>query len=238
MVAAMHERRAEDAGGPVEDDGGRPAAARLRTCVATRIARPVDELIRFVAAPDGTLTPDLKAALPGRGVWVTAARVAVEAAVKKRAFARALKREVAVPADLAARVEALLVDRARKSLAMANKAGAVVTGFAKVEAALSRRPILLLHASDGSRDGAEKLDRVFRAAGGRPEAVLAPLTGEQMDLALGRANVVHAAVTGGPTARACESRIRNLMRFRTSALCAMDTEVPAGPAPAGGTDDE
>lgn len=238
MGAAVAEQREDAMEGPVENDGGRPSAARLRTCVATRVARPVEELIRFVAGPDGALVPDLRARLPGRGVWVTAARSAVELAVRKRAFARGLRREVAVPPDLPERVEALLADRAREALAIANKAGAVVSGFAKVQAALERRPRLLLHASDAARDGVEKLDRIHRSAGGRSERIVAPFSGEQMDLALGRANVVHAALIGGSAAESCEDRIRSLLQFRTSALCAMKTDVPAGSAPAGGTEDE
>src|SRR5262245_35414502 len=79
-----------------------------RLCVATRLVRPVRDLIRFVASPDGVLTPDLKRRLPGRGAWVTASRAAFLEAVRKKAFARALKRPVEVPTDLADRIEALL----------------------------------------------------------------------------------------------------------------------------------
>ena len=46
-----------------------PSAA----CALTRARRPKDELIRFVLGPDGTIVPDLKEKLPGRGVWLTAA---------------------------------------------------------------------------------------------------------------------------------------------------------------------
>src|SRR5262249_1827720 len=129
-----------------ETDHGRPRAARARTCIATRTVHPAEELIRFVVGPDGTVIPDLKAALPGRGVWVLASIDAVSHAVAKRAFTRGFKREVRVAPDLAAQVGALLTDRAREALALANKAGAVVTGFAKVEAALAARPLALIHA--------------------------------------------------------------------------------------------
>src|SRR2546423_10135785 len=103
-----------------------------RLCVATRLVRPVGELIRFVASPDGVLTPDLKRKLPGRGAWVTASRAAFLEAVRKKAFARALKRPVDVPADLADTIAALLERRALDMLALANKAGLVVAGYAKV----------------------------------------------------------------------------------------------------------
>src|SRR5689334_22217320 len=87
-----------------------------RTCVATRRVRPLDELIRFVAAPDGTVVPDIRRRLPGRGVWVTASRAAVEQAVKRNAFARGLKAQVSAPADLPGQVERLLIEAARQSI--------------------------------------------------------------------------------------------------------------------------
>jgi uncharacterized protein len=59
---------------------------RERTCIVTRRARPVGELIRFVVAPDGTLVPDLRRKLPGRGVWVTASSAIVAEAERKRLF--------------------------------------------------------------------------------------------------------------------------------------------------------
>jgi uncharacterized protein len=79
-----------------------------RLCVATREVKPVGGLIRFVVSPDGVLTPDLKRKLPGRGVWVTATRAAVEQAVRKHLFVRSLKSSVDVPSDLGAKVELLL----------------------------------------------------------------------------------------------------------------------------------
>jgi len=63
----------------------------LRLCAATRAARSPDDLIRFVAGPDGTLVPDLARKLPGRGVWVTADRASLQQAIKTKAFARSLK---------------------------------------------------------------------------------------------------------------------------------------------------
>lgn len=201
-----------------ETDGGRPKAARVRTCIATRTARPVEDLIRFVVSPDGVLVPDLKAVLPGRGVWVTADAANVAKAQKTRAFARGLKRDVLVEADLAARVDTLLLDRAREGLALANKAGAVVAGFMQVEAALAHKPAALVHAADAADDGCAKLDRKFRAAVGEGAEIIRLFTGDQLDLALGRSNVVHAALERGPAATACLQRIRALARFRDGVL--------------------
>lgn len=201
-----------------ETDRGRPRGARVRTCIATRAVRPAEELIRFVAGPDGAVVPDLKATLPGRGVWVTATSDAVKQAVAKRAFARGLKRDVRVAPDLPAQVDALLVDRAREALAIANKAGCVVTGFAKVEAAIGRRPLALVHALEAKADGVDKLDRRYRAVAEEDALIFRVFTGEELDLALGRSNVVHAALDRGPAARACLNRIRRILRYRTGSL--------------------
>ncbi len=201
-----------------ETDGGRPKAARVRTCIATRTAKPVEDLIRFVVGPGGALVPDLKAALPGRGVWVTADAAHVAKAQKTRAFARSMKRDLIVEGDLAARVDALLLERAREGLAITNKAGAVVVGFVQVEAALARKPLALLHAADAADDGCAKLDRKFRAAVGEGAEIIRLFTGDQLDLALGRSNVVHAALERGPAATACLQRIRALVRFRGGVL--------------------
>src|SRR2546423_7395863 len=105
-------------GGPRE---GRRGTERL--CALTREVKPIDELIRFVAAPDGAIVPDLKRRLPGRGVWVTATRSAVNEAVKRNVFARSLKREVRAARDLGAEVERQLESAALDALGIAHKAG-------------------------------------------------------------------------------------------------------------------
>jgi hypothetical protein len=185
----------------------------------TRCERPTSELIRFVAGPDGAIVPDLAGRLPGRGVWITASSEAVVRSVATKAFARSLKRPVAVPADLAAQVERLLERRALEALALANKAGQVVAGFAKIEAEVTAGTAMaLLHAVEAASDGREKLDRRFKAmaaSGGREAAIVACLTIEQMSLALGRANVVHAALQEGGAARRVLAETERLTRFRS-----------------------
>src|SRR5882724_87916 len=110
------------------------AAATERLCIATREVRPVGELIRFVAGPDGAVVPDLKRRLPGRGVWVTARRRVLEEAVRRRVFGRGLKGCVMAPANLPEVLDGLLEQSALDALSMTHKAGLVVLGFAKVEA--------------------------------------------------------------------------------------------------------
>lgn len=216
--------------------------AAMRSCAATRTVRPVDELIRFVRAPDGTVVPDLKRRLPGRGVWVTAEREAVVAAVRKRAFGRGFRAEVAAAPDLAARVEGLLERAALDMLGMANKAGLVVTGFAKVETALARGDaVAIVHAADGSPDGRRKLAAAARRSG-RAVREIATFPGPCLDLALGRSNVVHAALLAGPASDAFAARADMLARFRGEPGPGPGLDGVAAPAdgagPPAGTDVE
>ncbi|SRR6266545_795466 len=190
-----------------------------RLCVATRTVKPVTEMIRFVVGPDGAVVPDVKHKLPGRGVWVTARRAAVTAAVARKAFGRSFKRDVRVSPDLVAMTEQLLERSALDALAMAHKAGRVAAGFAKVEAALAGEPVVgLIHAADASPEGVRKLDAAARRrfAGEKDRlAVVATFNSMQLDLALGRSNVVHAALLAGPASTGLLARCQSLERFRS-----------------------
>lgn len=201
----------------VELDAGPHARELQRLCIVTREVRPVAELIRFVIGPDGDVVPDVKNRLPGRGVWVTATRQTVETAVKRHAFARGFKRDAHVAPDLALQAERLLERATLDALAMAGKAGLVAIGFTKTAAALERDQVVaLLHAAEGSPDGIRKLDAVSRRrVPEKPPLTVDFLRAEQLDLALGRPNVVHAALLAGPASDTCLSRLRRLGRFRT-----------------------
>jgi predicted RNA-binding protein YlxR (DUF448 family) len=204
-----------------ERSTGRPAGLQpeqmLRLCAATRVERSPDELIRFVAGPDGVIVPDLVRRLPGRGVWVTADRENVARAIASRAFAKSLKRKVEAPSDLADRVETLIVRRVMDALSLANKAGAVVTGFEKIDQKLPQGSVhALLHGSDAAADGCMKLDRKFLKSGGQDAAsrIVAVLTVDQMSLAIGRPNVVHAALNKGGATKRFLAEAGRLMRYR------------------------
>jgi hypothetical protein len=163
--------------------------------------------------------PDLARKLPGRGVWVTAGRETVAAAVKGNAFAKSLKRAVAVPADLPQTIETLFERRALEALSLANKAGLVATGFDRVEALLDGgQAAVLVHGSNAAADGRRKLDRKFQAIErekGQTPAIVDWLTIEQLSLAIGRSNVVHAGLKqGGATQRFLRDAER-LRRYRS-----------------------
>lgn len=173
----------------------------LRQCAVTRDERPIGELIRFVAGPDGAIVPDLAGKLPGRGVWVTATHSAVGQAVARNVFAKSLKRQTKVDKGLADLVTRLLAERTRQALAFANKAGLVIAGFAKVDTAIETgEAVALVQAADASDDGVEKLARKFRAVSavaGRPAVQSRFLVSAELSLAIGRPNVIHAALKSG-----------------------------------------
>jgi uncharacterized protein len=217
---------------PDLDNGPRTdRSATVRMCAVTRQVRPIDDLIRFVVTPTGEVIPDLKRKLPGRGLWVSASRQAVAEAVRRNQFSKGFKRDLRVTPALADDTENLLVRSVTDALAMAAKAGQVVSGFSKVEGALEQgQAKALLHASDGAADGIRKLDAIVRQkAGNHGEShefpVVTVLTSEQLDLALGRSNVIHAAVLAGPASKTFLSRSHILVRYRMA-----DDDKTAGPA--------
>lgn len=189
-----------------------------RTCVVTRQGRAPDDLIRFVVGPGDVLVPDIRRKLPGRGVWVSLSAAAVGEAVKRRAFERSLKTKVTVSPELPAEVDALLARDAIQALAMANKAGLVVSGFAKVEAlAQAGRAAAVIAASDGAEDGKRKIGQALRRAPVAKEIpVVAIFAAAELELALGREHVIHAALAPGPATEGFLARWRRLVRFRTN----------------------
>ncbi len=198
------------------DAGPRTPAVRERLCVATRTVRPLAELIRFVAAPDGQVVADLKRKLPGRGAWVTARRDVVALAARRGALMRALRGKVTVPADLPAVTERALERAVLDALAIARKAGQVVAGHARVKAALAAGPVVaLIHAREAGADGIRKITAEARQrTGAAPLAVIGTFTSAELDLALARSNVIHAALLSGHASEAVLTRWHVLDRFR------------------------
>jgi predicted RNA-binding protein YlxR (DUF448 family) len=171
---------------------------RERKCIVSGEILPEHRLVRFVAAPDGVVVPDVAAKLPGRGLWVEATRAAIAKAVDKKLFAKAAKANVAATPDLADRVEKALAARMLGDLGIARRSGALVLGFDNVLRALdsAKPPAVLIEAADGSKDGKRKLYNAAHARELKP-AVVECLSSAELGLALGRENVIHAAVQPG-----------------------------------------
>ncbi len=183
-------------------------------CIVTREVRDAGELIRFVVAPDGEVVPDLRRRLPGRGIHVTATSANVALAERKHLFAKAFGGSVTVAPGLAERVEHLLAESAVQGLSMARKGGTAVFGYSKVERALAEASVVaLIHATDAKPDGVAGLAAAARRAGRAPD-VVRTYTSEQLDLAFGRTNAIHAALLAGPASEHALARIRALRRYR------------------------
>jgi predicted RNA-binding protein YlxR (DUF448 family) len=149
-------------------------------------------LIRFVIGPDNMVSPAVLEKLPGRGMWVTASRDALDKAGKGQ-FSKSAKQAVNVPDGLTDEGERQLARRVVDLIALARKAGSAVCGFEKVKGWVSggERVRALLQASDGSERGKTKL---WTPEGAR---YFGCLTAQELGLAFGRGEVVHGALASG-----------------------------------------
>lgn len=194
------------------------AAGRVRLCAVTREETAVEDLIRFVLGPDGSIAPDITGKLGGRGVHVTATRAAVVAAAQRNVFAKSLKTSVKVDLALADRVDQALLDRLRQALSFAAKAGLVTSGYVKVDTALDAgRVAMLVQASDASDDGTARLRTKFEGIArdrGRHAPVVRHFTSAELSMALGRTNVVHAALSEGGQTSALLRESHRLEHYR------------------------
>jgi predicted RNA-binding protein YlxR (DUF448 family) len=198
-----------------EHEAHKGADDTVRACALTRARRPKDELIRFVLGPEArssrTLGKSCRAA-----EWLTAAHDTVADAAKRNVFARAFKAEAKAPEGLAAQVDRLLAEAALSALSLANKAGEAVFGHAKVEEAITKgRVLALIHAKEAADDGCRKLDGKARGMGdGSPVPAVRALSTDELGLASGRTNVIHAALIQGGAARKFLAAAARLERYR------------------------
>ncbi|MET4635572.1 MULTISPECIES: RNA-binding protein [Kaistia] len=213
----------------------RKSEPTTRSCIVSRETMPIEKLIRFVIDPEGKVVPDLRNRLPGRGVWVTARADMVALAEKKRLFARGFKEEVTVEPGMAGRIENLLEDAALSALSFARKAGEIVTGFAKVETAIARDGVAgIVQAKEAAEDGRAKIEAALKRRFGRAGAVptIRMFRSEQLDLALGRSNVIHAALLVGRASENVIERVAALACFLgEDGLVAIGDDVGAIDAP-------
>lgn len=175
-----------------------------RKCIATGASSSSSELVRFVVGPDGSVVPDILGKLPGRGMWVSADRAAIEKAAQKGLFSRAAKQKVQVPEGLVEEVERQLAHRVVELVSLSRRAGKAVTGYEKVKDWLVKDVAkILLQASDGSERGKMKL----RPPNGGH--YFDCLTASELGLAFGRQTVIHGALaSGGLTLRVVEEAQR------------------------------
>lgn len=178
-----------------QTDPERQRRTRERRCIVSHEGLPEAKLIRFALAPDGTVTPDVAAKLPGRGAWVRADRTSVETAAGKHLFARAFKCAARASPTVADDVEALLVRRCLHGLGLMRRAGAVAIGVTQVESAIRSKPALtLIEAADGAAEGREKLMSLHIGLWGGPPPAVGCFDSSELGVALGRDRVIHACL--------------------------------------------
>jgi len=184
----------------------------VRRCIVTGESKAQKEMIRFVLGPDMVVVPDLKALLPGRGMWVSADAKNLEIAQRRNLFAKAAKSRAKTPDDLTELVERLLARRCADWLSQARRAGQAVAGFEKVKSELAAgRGAVVLAASDGAQDGRKKIEAVKRTL-----PVLSVLSSEDLGAAFAREYVVHALIQSGGLATGFLADARRLAGFRQS----------------------
>ena len=188
-----------------------------RTCILSRRTAPREELIRLALGPDGEVAPDVRARAPGRGAWIGVSRAELDAAHAKGKLKGALQRafktnEVEIPLNLGERAEQALRQAVLDRLGMEARAGNLINGAERVEAAARAGKVhLLLHALDAGDDGRKRIDQAWRVGGGSQQGVIFPEGRTILSMALGRENVVHVALTDPAAA----SRVQHaLARWR------------------------
>ena len=207
---------------------------RERRDLVTHQAMDESRLIRFVAGPDGMVAPDLGRKLPGRGMWVEASRASVDMAVKKNLFSRSAKTQLKPSADLADTVETLLIRRCLDQLGLARREGVLISGFAKSAAAIrSGKAAWLIEASDGSSDGRGKLVALARH---QTTKVCGAFGADDLSLALGLENAIHAVLLAGGRADRWTTEVERLAGFRPLRPSAWDQDYGSGGG--GGSDED
>ncbi len=173
------------------------ARGNTRQCIATGVKGEREHMLRFVAAPDGTLALDLSARLPGRGLWIQASRAALNKALSRNLFVRAHGAPLKIAPQLVDDVSTLLRRRCLQTLGLVRRAGELELGYENVLKVLGSKKILaLVLAADASAQTAEAM-KAKRARNAPQIPLIERFERNELSLALGRANVVHAALING-----------------------------------------
>jgi hypothetical protein len=156
-------------------------------------------MLRFVVGPERQLVFDVGATLPGRGLWLSADRDVIETALKRGVFPRAAKQQLVVAPDLAAQVEAALIQRIFDLAGLARRSGAAISGFEKARDWLTTgKAGLVMQAVDGS------VEERARFVGGRDVPVVAVFSGARLGKIFGREQAVHVVIAPGRLAKMIE----------------------------------
>ena len=181
-------------------------------------SRDPSDMVRFVIGPENLIYPDIKAKLPGRGVWVSATRKDLQSALDKNAFSRGFKSKVTVPDNLIEQVETALKRHILALLAMAKKSGKLFIGFDQVMAAARSEGLAWrIEASDGAEGSRGKIRTLSKAIAQELEMPLPRVIGcydsREIGHILGRDSIIHCALPPGKFARSMGQNVNRLAGF-------------------------
>ena len=183
-----------------------------RKCVVSGEIKSKEQLLRFTVLSDGRVVPDFRKKLPGKGVYVTVAKSALEKAVAANLFAKALKIKTKVNEELVEQTESLLRKQALDAVSLARKAGVLVCGMDKVVDALKKgKAAFLIEAKNAGDDGHQKILALAKEL-----EVFSLFETEELDKELARDNTVHLALLKSRMANAVRETIVRLTSFLNS----------------------
>lgn len=187
-------------------------ADETRKCIVTGEVQDKAKMLRFTVTPDNRIVPDFKKKLPGRGIWVKNSKAALNIAVAKNLFSKAVKKNVKVDVELAEMVETLLKKRGLDAISLARKAGVLLTGFEKVSEAIKKdKAAFVLEARDAGTDGHNRIMLLAKNL-----EVFRTYEIEELDKALDKVNTVHAAFLRSEMAKAVHNEFSRLEDFLNS----------------------
>lgn len=189
---------------------GREGPPALRRCLVSGEVRPKNELLRFVVNPEGAVVPDPTGRLPGRGLWLSPHRDMLERACARNLFAKAARKSLRLPEDLAAQTERAYRRRCLDLIGLARRAGQTAAGFQKVKARLAAgEGALLIEAAGAAEDGRRKMMALAKAT--NPDLpVFTLFSPQELGRAIGREQAVHLLVLPGSLAARIEIELGRL----------------------------
>lgn len=169
--------------------------SKTAICAVTDEVLPIDQMIRFVVDPNGSIVADLTQKLPGVFLWVKADHAVLKKAIWRNTFAAKTRQNVKIPENLMESIESGLFRLAMQTLSLAKRAGELRFGFSKVDEVLrSHTAAVYVVASDAKENGREKLERL---ALHENLPVIEEWSSAQLSAAIGEENVIHMVLAEG-----------------------------------------
>lgn len=197
-----------------------PKVEPQRSCLGCGAVKEKSELLRFVLAPDRTLVPDLKGKLPGRGAYTCINKTCLQSAAARKQFARTFKGEVkdATADQLLLQVSTLFAERILAYLALANKAGKVISGSDMVMDACKKghHVGIVFVAADISVDIGQKVLAYARQCGAECVTLFDK---DRLGALLGKGLRSVAAVQESGFIQVMQQEIRKYRNFADGGVC-------------------